>query len=118
MALVMNEAEIDVIASQLELDSNDGVSNDSFEVNEHVEKKQVYLLAVIDKATGIPVRVATDEDISRLPLNLLKQQPTNQIAASSKLKDTNTITLFSLLVAEARAKKNAICCLHCGIKGR
>ena len=85
------------------------------------QERQLYRLVLVDESTGVPVRAATEEDLSAVPLNSLEPpapastHSTEQPAAPTA-KSPNKQHSLQELLAEARNGKGPVCD-HCGATG-
>lgn len=82
--------------------------------------RELYMLAIVDEATGAPMRPATEEDLLLLPGELMTSlSPSKPHLAShpnDPIKDIKNMSLQELLAA-ARNGKGPMCD-HCGATGR
>lgn len=55
------------------------------------QERQLYMLAIVDEATGMPVRAATEEDVAGVSLKMLELPPVHKKGAqqSPAAEDSN-----------------------------
>ena len=87
---------------------------------EQVEQvRQMYMLAVVDEATGTPMRPATEEELNAIPGELVQPLPSPQPKAELKpekpKEPTKHMSLQELLAAARNG--NGPMCDHCGATG-
>lgn len=81
--------------------------------------RQMYMLAVVDEATGTPMRPATEEELNGIPLELVQPLPSPKPKAEPKpetpKESTKHMSLQELLAAARNG--NGPMCDHCGATG-
>lgn len=90
-----------------------------FDQVEAEREREMYMLAVVDEATGAPVRPATEEDLHDFPLELVAplgpQAPPQPTAPKPPLCVKN-MSLSELLAAATEEQGHPVC-NHCGAQG-
>lgn len=79
----------------------------------------MYMLAVVDEATGTPVRPATEEELHDLPQELVALEGTQGLARPGQPAlplSSKNMSLSELLAAATEAQGQPIC-NHCGAQG-
>jgi len=113
------ESETEGLAS---LKLTEGKSFDAPSVDGKVSQvRQLYFLAVVDESTGTPLRAATEEDLSRVPMKVLepKFQTSGQVDSGVEglsARPLNKTPTLQELLAIARMG-NGPKCDHCFVTG-
>jgi hypothetical protein len=114
-----NELEVFAELNVVDLESNSFEKPSFFEQVE--QERELYMLAVIDEATGAPVRPATEDELNDLlPLQLLEPLTCKKTKVQTKVAKSNEpikTTSLQELLAAARNGAGPMCD-HCGATGK